>query len=213
MIVPPSPDQCIVAPKYVLTINTLNFETIITFPTLTLKTPFKLCSKRFEKENLNINKDIQNSRNFLAQKVRQVNGDRPILCCSQLSLMIVPPSPDQCIVAPKYVLTINALNFETIITFPTLTLKIPFKLCSKRFEKENLNINKDIQNSRNFLAQKVRQVNGDRPILCCSQLSLMIVPPSPDQCIVAPKYVLTINALNFETIITFPTLTLMIPFK
>ena len=28
---------------------------------LTLKTPFELCSKHFEKESLNINKDVQNA--------------------------------------------------------------------------------------------------------------------------------------------------------
>ena len=39
--------------QYVSKINTLDFESLISFlPTLRLKTPFKLCSKRFEKKNL-----------------------------------------------------------------------------------------------------------------------------------------------------------------
>ena len=44
--------------QYVSKINTLDFESLISFlSTLRLKTPFKLCSKRFEKKNLDISKD------------------------------------------------------------------------------------------------------------------------------------------------------------
>ena len=37
-------------------------KTFKTFRILKLNTPFMLCSKRFDKENLNMNKDVQNSK-------------------------------------------------------------------------------------------------------------------------------------------------------
>ena len=42
----------------------------------------------------------------------------------------------------KYVSKLDAPNVETFVTSRVLMLKTPFELCLKRFDKENLNLNK-----------------------------------------------------------------------
>ena len=69
-------------------------------------------------------------------------------------MSLIPPAISQIITLVKYVLKVCTLNFETYIMLHILTQNKTFKLRSKQFDKDKVNINKEVQTVESLKANK-----------------------------------------------------------